>query len=403
MRKQTAIIFSSSNSLDIANEISARLKKEHDGIDAVCWQEHFDKQFPKGYDNDKFRPLFRLLTKCVPSFDFAIIVAARDDTVLKNVCALSPESGKINDAEVQNAHKIYAAMRDNVVFELGMCCMAMGESRVILLQQKGVRLFDDLRGLNDAQFKKADSRDDALTIENIQLKAFEYESKENIEGTCNSIAAYIREKAGSYDPVIVGAACSTASGYFGNFINSLVFALKQYAKPDPQKGEVKLDIPTSNSEELLQLCKDLKNLEIHILLPGIEACMCDQTIISNPREISDKLYKNEQYKIISNCLIDEKSRKITFACKKVGEKLYIIDMPTTILASYNTAKKILDIADDTNDSGGEFRYIAKEIDMFNATLSRLLPENEKMAIKCVIDDITFNDDTDKKNISWLYA
>ena len=40
------------------------------------------------------------------------------------------------------------SMRDNVLFEIGLCSMALGLSRVILLTDSKVHMPDDLVGLN---------------------------------------------------------------------------------------------------------------------------------------------------------------------------------------------------------------------------------------------------------------
>ena len=85
--------------------------------------------------------------------------------------------------------------------------------------------------------------------------------------------------------------------------------------------------------------------------------------------------------------------------------MFLIDIPTTILTSYDTATKILKINDDTPKNGiqeQQQRYITKEIDMFNASLKRLMPPQESTAIKYEIEEIFFNDETDKQNLPWLY-
>ena len=44
----------------------------------------------------------------------------------------------------------YVTARDNVIFELGLCSMALGDKRVIIVHHKDVRLIDDLRGYGEA-------------------------------------------------------------------------------------------------------------------------------------------------------------------------------------------------------------------------------------------------------------
>ena len=130
MRKQNVIIFSSFKSLEIVRRLCAELNKSN-RVNAINWNSYFEAVYTKEYSEQKSYPLFCFLTKRIPSFDFAIVVAGKDDM-------LPPEDRKNPQDEYR--------MRDNVIFELGMCCMALGESRVILLRHKNVRLFADLRG-----------------------------------------------------------------------------------------------------------------------------------------------------------------------------------------------------------------------------------------------------------------
>ena len=387
MRKQNVIIFSSFKSLNIVKELCAELKKS-DCVNAVNWEEYFKTVYPEEYRAQKSFPLFRFLTKRIPSFDFAVVVAGKDDMI--------PDNRKSSGDEKYR-------MRDNVIFELGMCCMALGEPRVILLHHKKVHLFADLRGNNSDLQKKLINNElhsTVLNTKNIQLTAFDFKFKKDIKATSLDIIKYIRKTADNYAPVIVGSACSLASGYSGNFIKAAVFAFDLYAHPNKEKGKANLVIP--KHRELLDVCKNLANLEFHILLPNVNAYLRDPDIFANTKTACDRLYKDPRFGIIQDCSITDKGRKITFVCKVVGSKLFIIDMPTTILASYNTAQDILNINDNDPKNGEALRcvYMTKEIDMFNATLNRQNLSNLK--IKCQIDDIFFDDEIDRKGIPWLY-
>ena len=67
------------------------------------------------------------------------------------------------------------------------------------------------------------------------------------------------------------------------------------------------------------------------------------------------------------------ARTIGFCCKPVGNRLHVIDIPTTLLASQKTAQKILDIkADDAIEKDHLSRLLAKEIDLFRNTLAQFL-------------------------------
>ena len=131
---------------------------------------------------------------------------------------------------------------------------------------------------------------------------------------------------------------------------------------------------------------------------------------------SDKIYRNEKYHIFADCTIADTKRSIGFACKYIESesKLVIIDVPTTILSSYETAKKILAIKDDAIDDNQESRYMTKEIDMFKASLFKLIEEdnrktsqNGKMVLPSLKDiiticDFSLDEETDRKNLPWLY-
>lgn len=389
MRKQNVIIFSSFKSLEIVRRLCAELNKSN-RVNAINWNSYFEAVYTKEYSEQKSYPLFCFLTKRIPSFDFAIVVAGKDDM-------LPPEDRKNPQDEYR--------MRDNVIFELGMCCMALGESRVILLRHKNVRLFADLRGNTADLHKKytnSELHSTPLKPENIQLAAFDYKSQDDIGAISNDILKCIIAKSDDYAPVIIGAACSTASGYAGNFINAAMRAFMKYAHQDPK---IKLDIP--GRPDLCALCKDLTNLEFRILLPSAIAYNEKPKFFSNTRVACKSVYCNRNLGIIPDCEITDidHGRTITFACKQVGSKLFLIDIPTTILASYDTATKILRINDDTPQEGipeQQLRYMTKEIDMFNASLKRLMPPQESTAIKYEIEEIFFNDETDKQNLPWLY-
>ena len=389
MRQQNVICFSSGLSLPIVDALVENVNKINSSINIQSWKTFITSSYGESSNNKtdlcseqaeprKFHPLFRFLTKNIPSFDFAIIIAGQDDIVYPNP---NPNTNQ----PLSSSRK---EMRDNVVFELGMCCMALGESKVILLQQDGVRLLDNLRGEND--------NEPDLTIDTIQLEAFSYASVKDIPGIAEKISDYINQAAHIYDPVIVGSACATADAYFKNFVKAFNYALNLYQKKDNEKP-VKLEFP--DHPEYLDFCEKLDNIELHIMMPTENVLK-----IADFRYVcADKLYKNKEFNIVRECRITDPGRTISFACKKVCNKLFIIDLPTTMLASYDTAQTILGIADNTVEDKRleqEEMYLAKEIDMFKETLQSLFKKNP-IPIKCVVEEISL-DDTDRKNIPWLY-
>ena len=391
MRKQNVIVFSSFKSLACAKAVCSELNKTG-CINAVNWRDYFKAVYPKEYEKEKFYPLFCFLTKRIPSFDFAIIIAGKDDMIARN----NGERDKENGSEKYR-------MRDNIIFELGMCCMALGETRVILLHQKGVKLFADLRGNKTDLRKDCNNHNPKLTVDNIQLTAFSYEFKKHITSTVSDITSYIKEKADDYDPVVVGAACSTASGYNGNFVMSALFAFNLYFTPQPTKKAM-LNIP-GGMEQFNSLCKSVKDLEFHILLPTQEAYQRHPEILAAPKQACEVLlYKNKKFNLLADCTISDSSRSIGFVCKysQSRKKFIIIDIPTTLLSSYDTAQNILQINDDSNNkSFEEQRYVTKEIGMFKATLQKFW-EMKHPAADCIVEEISFDDEIDRKNLNWLY-
>lgn len=389
MSKQNVIIFSSFKSLPIVNALNNELKK-NDSICSVCWDEYFENVYSHWIKEKKTYPLFRFLTKRVPSFDFAIVIAGRDDTVLKGIAEDEKDALKSNAFE--KAEQVYLGMRDNVIFELGMCCMALGESRVILLRQDGVRLFADLRGNNASLLKafdpeKKEYHSTPLTVDNIQLKAFDFkydsETNNNIADISPLVIKYIEEMADDYAPVVVGASCSTAQGYMKNFIEAVFNAFQNF-----QQNKEALKIDGIDAATITKIDK----FELHVMIPQANAYKKDQNgNLPTATDLSDNLYSNMQG-VLKGTIIPRKGRKISFACKCKGSTLQIIDIPTTIQASYQTAQAILGIDDGAFAGIDGNRYITKEINMFKATLNKLL-EGTNLSSGVIIEEISCNEIT----------
>ena len=409
MRRQNVIIFSSGKNLDVAQEIASQLSS--DICAPIVWNKYFQTVYGPRYSTEKSYALFRFLTKKIPSFDFAIIVAGDDDVTFRNVASENKSDVLENLASGKTCD--FVTTRDNVIFELGMCCMALGETRVILVRHKNVRLIDDLRGVNKDQVKRCG--DDKkfhsvmLTTENIQIKAFEYDSNAAVANLIVPIQDYIKSKADDFAPVVVGAACSTASGYKTNFIQSLCFALDKLDNPE---NFISKD-PNSNIR--YENLKKRELIELHVLMPSPDAMLKHEDLLAKTRTfIAQNFYDKKQYHIVRDSIIKENNgRGISFAAKLCGGKLMIIDLPTTLLASYETAVNILNIdADEQKEEGQKIRFLTKELDLFNATLKKILPHDESGEFyfslpnnnkyKIVIDEISFDDDVDRKNCPWLY-
>ena len=72
------------------------------------------------------------LIKKIPTFDYAIIVCEGHDTVLM---------------DRDDCKEPIKVMRDNVLFEIGLCVMALGVTKVVLVSDSLTRMPDDLSGL----------------------------------------------------------------------------------------------------------------------------------------------------------------------------------------------------------------------------------------------------------------
>ncbi len=429
MRKQNVIIFSSGKNFAVAETIKKCFveNEKYKDINPVVWKDLFSEGFTEDYQNTKSFPLFRFLIKRIPSFDFAIIVAGDDDTTIKDVTAIG---GDVIKEHYINNEQDFVTTRDNVIFELGLCCMALGESRVILLRHEKVRLLDDLRGVNEDQNKFYDNshvlQNTLLTVNNIQIEGLEYKSNDDIVDLVPKIYSYINQSYSQFAPVVVGAACSTASGYISNFIQSTAFALLKMTMPeDLSFGESGMEYWTMrNIDNPFALFKDPQKIEFHILLPSEEIIhkMPDE-LFNNPRlYINGHLFDNKT--IIPKCEIKESSRNIGFSAKYINDgndKIIIFDFPTTIIASYKTAVDILNInadEDKMQNTETRARYLIKEVDMFNSTLHKILkhdddglyleiapdrkkPDN-KEKYRVFIDTINFDENKDKEIIPWFY-
>ena len=398
MRSQNVIVFSSGKNKRVAHEIARGL--DGDACKAVVWDEFFNKIYGDEYTLTKSYALFPFLVKKIPSFDYAIIVAGDDDRMQKNG-AEGPE---------------FVTARDNVIFELGLCAMALGDKRVIIVHHEDVRLIDDLRGYGESAQQKIrdgaiDFEDTILSSSNVQLKTFDYNADSDFAAIAKSISAYIRETRETYSPVVVGAACSTALGYKDNFLMAFSKAVEKtdFSVPGSAMcGEV--DAPW-----LRGMLSRPENVELHILLPTIEATERHPQLLAQTRLfLGEHLYG--RYGTLPDCKIRDAARTIGFCCKVVGSRLIVLDLPTTLLASQRTAQKVLDIkADDAIEKDHLSRILAKEIDLFRHTLTQfLLPgENGTYHVtasdaeaginQIFIDEITFAEQIDKQTTPWLTA
>ena len=309
-RPQNIIIFSSGTAdknrkVDRVMEIIHELKHN-----PSKWRE----LFANANDENK-KALLPSLIKKIPTFDFAIIIGDSADLVTRF---------RDNDAEMP-------IMRDNVLFETGMCIMALGAERVILLIDKDVRIPEDLQGIN------------GLGIKHVDLG--------NPDELKNELNTHINSNLRKMSPVVIGASVTTADGYLDNFI------MRFWNNLD--KGYI------SNGEE----CTFPKTVTMNIMVP--------KTIDENIRDRIRQFYDEKNLKS-GSIITGDFRRTIEFKFSTDGNTMTVFDIPSTITASYGTVRDILNIeADDTPDTRARERFLQKETDSFIFTLDTLMRRRMK--------------------------
>lgn len=320
------VIFSSGNQKETIAHLAFVLNQYN--CQCTLWTELFTRQ-----DEGQKYALLPALLKKIPTFDFAIILATPDEFIKRQ------RNGVIEE---------YAGMRDNIIFEIGLCVMALGTNRTIILRDKNVYLFDDLIGVSGIHLESS-----LLSASALGVKCFSYANEEQLKSLFTDIAQYIKIEHEVFSPIVIGSACSTAIGYFNMYIKRMTILLKDYP---------------------MGVCKELR-----ILIP--------EYITSTIYEDIKKYYRENQYESIVIPAV--KGRDITSYYKMENDVMVICDIPTSVGASYETAKDILAVdAADLKDVKAEIRFLRKEANMFYLTLKKLLamiilPENVSIQIDIV--------------------
>lgn len=320
------VIFSSGEQKEAIANLASVLNQNN--CQCTLWTELFTRQ-----DEEQKFALLPALLKKIPTFDFAIILATPDEFIKRQRNGVTEEC---------------VGMRDNVIFEIGLCVMALGCNRTIILQHKDAYLFDDLIGVSGIH-----SESSLLSASALGVKCFSYMDEDHLKSLFTDIAQYIKVEHEVFSPIVIGAACSTAIGYFNMFIKRMALLLKDYSM-----GVHK---------------------ELRILIP--------EYITSTIYEDIKEYYKNNQYESIVIPAI--KGRDIASYYKMEGDIMVICDIPTSIGASYETAKDILSVdAADLKDVNAEIRFLKKEANMFYLTLKKLiainvLPENVSIHVDII--------------------
>ena len=296
----------------------------------------------KGYQCAYWRDLFRhaydpsniallpSLIKKIPTFDYAVLICeGHDRTIMQR-------NGELIEVN---------SMRDNVLFEIGLCSMALGLSKTILVTDALVHIPEDLSGKNGK-----------LAIKKIELS--------RTEETVEEIDKYIQDTGGVLTPVVIGAASSSAEGYANNFILRTL----EHIEEKVVIGEEEYQFP-------------MEKIHLHIILPT--------AVTSKTAKFAMENFEDLKVGAVPNA----RSRSAVFRCRIQGDELHIYDFPTSIVTSYHTAKMILNIdADDVDDLEAGTRFTNKELHLFEATLKSLL--KEAYVSKCI--DANCSDDTEEQ-------
>lgn len=247
-----------------------------------------------------------------------------------------------------------SAIRDNVIFELGLCVMALGIDRVILLAEESVRIPEDLVGVGKigvgyVTFRSLQSDASLNKVSEIIEKKGNVFSK-RFTTQLDEIIEHINVNSELISPVFVGAAVSSAEAYFINFIVRLLENIdKGFSyKKDPGKVYAFPD-----------------GFKISILIPT--------SVDSLTRSVISGFYSKHGYE---EFVIQEAGiRGLLFYGRfdNDNNSLQVVDIPTSITASYAVVNSVLNIdSDDEYDNLAEERFVTKEMDIYAFALNKLL-------------------------------
>jgi hypothetical protein len=172
--KRKIFIGSSSEGSKIANQIKDRINAElGEWVECETWKDGGVFSLNSG--------TLESLVKAARKYDYGIMLASKDDVVIKR-------------------YKIFSAMRDNVLFEMGLFLGSLGLQRAFLITHDKTALPSDFNGVTVVKYNDS-----------------------NINGKIDNIIAELRKTKDSYNLKAVPSA-ALALGYFQSFI--LPFAKK---------------------------------------------------------------------------------------------------------------------------------------------------------------------------------
>ena len=357
MRSQNIILFSSG-----VSERNGILFYVKDALDRQGYRCSYWRDLFRGANDTQNIALLPMLIKKIPTFDFAVLICEGHD-----------ETDMFRNGEVERTQ----TMRDNVLFEIGLCSMALGLNRVILLTDGSVRLPEDLQGIGDETAIKVVSYVKGME-ESYQEAAFQMmDYLEHItrrlqdplvmEQLIGDIDTHILSNIDKLYPTIIGASVSTANGYMSNFILRTLEKCNEGMKLE--------DAP----DELTFFPDD--KVFMHIILP----------LEYSPETPSRS--RNRMQDLSVGRVPTARFRDAEFRYRIQGDELHIYDYPTTLVTEYQTARIILAIqADDQEDTEAEKRFNAKELDLFESALRSFMNES---FIRATVEHF-YEDDTEEE-------
>lgn len=330
MRTQNVILFSAGESVRSGKAEYIKQRLRRDGIHCMDWRE----LFRHAHDAEHLA-LLPSLVKKIPTFDFALIFAEGVDEV-----------------KLRGDAPLYA-MRDNILFELGLCVMGLGSERVILLAEEGLHIPDDLAGVGTTGIQRITfSPDDFETpvnqVEQLLTARLRQYSKQ-FTAQLDQVIRHINRNADTISPVFVGAAVSSAEAYFMNFIVRLLENMENGFQPADHSASP-LPFP--------------RRTQLYILFPSGGKI--------TPKQISDCYLS---LKAESFVIPNAGPRGLFFHAlySPDREQMTILDIPTSVTASYSVIRSILNIdSDEDYDRDAEQRFTTKEMDTYRYALQKLL-------------------------------
>lgn len=339
MRKQNIILFSSG--VSERNGILQYVKDALEQDQYVCsyWRDLF-----RGANDESNIALLPMLIKMIPTFDFAVLICEGHD-----------ETYMFRNAKMEKTY----TMRDNVLFEIGLCAMALGLNRVILLTDGSVRLPEDLQGIGKETAIKTVSYVKGSESSYLEASGHVVDYLQDImqrlqdpalmTELVGDIERYIHSNIGELYPTVIGASVSTANGYMTNFILRTLEKCNEGVALEEDGGAIRI-VPDDK-------------IFMHIVLPM-------EYTAQTPARCREKTSK-----LPVGTVPTARIRKAEFRYVMKGDELHIYDYPTTLVTEYQTARIILAIdADDHSDAYAEKRFNAKELDLFESALRSFMCE-----------------------------